>query len=120
LFTEEHSILGKDYEMKVLYFQAQTTQPEKMLDALRKIDPNCPIPQALEGGDGNGGLWQCILDIGKNKALLSYATHINPRFTVYDTFIHTTEIEDTLYRPDYFVQWRFGDAPTVSPVSHTE
>jgi hypothetical protein len=114
LFTDEHSILGKDYEMKVLYFQAQTTQPEKMLDALRKIDPKCPIPQALEGGDGNGGLWQCILDVSKN---LSYD---NPDFKIYSRMLYITEIDDALYRPDYFVQWRFGGDPTVSPSSHTE
>lgn len=106
--------------MKVLYFQAQTTQPEKMLEALRKIDPKCPIPQALEGGDGNGGLWQCILDISKNQALLSYVSDINARFTIYDTFIETTEVDDKLYRPDYYVQWRFGEDPTVSPSSRTE
>lgn len=103
--------------MKVLYFQAQTTQPEKMLEALRKIDPNCPIPQALEGGDGNGGLWQCILDIIKNQSLLSYVSDINARFTIYDTFIETTEIDDALYRPDFLVQWRFGEPPTLLPAN---
>ena len=99
--------------MKVLYFQAQTTQPEKMLEALRKIDPKCPIPQAL----GDGGLWQCILDISKKETLVAYNS---AEFKIYSTLIRTTEIDDKLYRPDYFVQWMFGDAPTISPSSRKE
>lgn len=102
--------------MRVLYFQAQTWEHD-ITPMLREIDPSCPKPQALEGGDGNGCIWQCILDIAKKDALFAYD---NPEFRMYSPFVHTTEIDDELYRPEYFVQWRFGDAPSISRVSHIE
>ena len=102
--------------MKVLYFQAQTWERD-ITPMLREIDLMCPKPQALEGGDGEGGLWQCMLDITKKDALFAYN---NPEFRMFSPFVHVTEIEDDLYNPEYFVQWRWGRDPTVSRVNHRE
>ena len=94
--------------MRVVYFQAQTTECD-ITPMMREIDPNCPIPQSLEGGDGNGCLWECVIDERKKEA-------VENRFP--NVYLFTTEVDDDLYRPEYFVQWRFGEPPSISRVSH--
>ena len=105
--------------MKVVYFQAQT-QERDITPMIREIDPNCPIPQSLEGGDGNGGLWQCMIAFNKVEILYDLFAHKKPKFKLYSMIFDTTEVDDELYRPDCYVQWRFGEPPTVSRSSHTE
>ena len=104
--------MTENYSMKVVYFQAQTKERD-ITPMIREIDPNCPIPQSLEGGDGNGGLWQCMIDIDKKDALLNCTN-----FRIVSTFLYTTEVDDMLYRPDYCVEWRWGEAPIIS--KHSE
>lgn len=76
------------------------------------IDSQAPIPQALEGGDGNGPLYLCILRQDKVDALKSFCQQ-NPGFHIYGT-LHPMLLEDSLYRPDAYVRWQFGKDPTVS------
>jgi hypothetical protein len=103
--------MTENYSMKVVYFQAQTRERD-ITPFLRAIDPNCPIPQSLEGGNGNGGVWQCMMDIDKKDELL-----ICTNFRIASTFLYTTDVQDELYRPDCYVQWRFGEAPILSRVA---
>ena len=91
--------------MKVVYFQAQSRDPTKIHSMLREIDPMCPTPQALEGGDGNGGLWQCMLDVRKKDALISYNIMILSMFT--------TDVDDKLYSPENLVKWVWGGPPIL-------
>ena len=91
--------------MKVVYFQAQSRDPIKIHSMLREIDPMCPTPQALEGGDGNGGLWQCMLALHKKDALRYYDVTI--------LGIFTTDVEDNLYSPENFVKWVWGGLPIL-------
>jgi hypothetical protein len=100
--------------MKVLYFQTQTRNMDAMVSMMREIDPMCPTPEPLEGGDGNGVLFQCILDERKKDVLLAYN---NPDFKVYSRYLHTTEIDDKLYKPECYVKWRFGGDPTITTSS---
>ena len=105
--------------MKVVYFQAQT-QERDITPMLREIDPNCPIPQALEGGDGNGGLWQCMIAFNKVEILYDLFAHKKPKFKLYSMIFDTTEVDDELYKPEHFVRWRWAEPPTVSRSSHIE
>ena len=102
--------------MKVVRFQALLTGDyNRIKEHIQSIDNRAPIPQALEGGDMHGPLFQCILDADKLDNLNEYCLK-NPNFSVYTRF-YTFEIDETKYRPDYFVHWRFGDNPITSPSS---
>lgn len=109
----------------VIYFQLQVASefhdqvdPTKFL---RDIDPRCPIVQALEGGNGKGPLYQCILDKTKRAEMLEKTKdnkmiYINGRkFEEYQLGIHDGEVHVDDYRPDYYVHWNFGDDPSLSP-----
>lgn len=92
--------------MKFVEFQIQLKQQKPTArEILQSIDPSVPIPQSLEGGNGNGVLYQCILDASKVSLL--------DRNILY-TDIYSIDLEKELYRPDYYVQWRFGKPPTVT------
>lgn len=98
--------------MKTAYLQIQlqSVSKEEFMSVLRSIDANAPAPQALEGGDGNGILYLCILDETHLREFISH-----PKIFCY-TEPRPTVVDDALYRPDYYVKWRFGEAPTVSAV----
>ena len=78
---------------------------------IHSIDSNAPIPQPLEGGNGNGPLYQCILD-AKKKDILIQMCEQSQANKIY-TSLHPIQIEKSKYRPDYFVHWQFGKDTTV-------
>jgi hypothetical protein len=72
--------------MKVCYFQLQIaseyySNPRDAETFLRDIDPACPLPQPLEGGNARGPLFQCILDDSKREALKqALENHVVPLY----------------------------------------
>lgn len=99
--------------MKVVEFQIQVRQSGIQLsEILKTIDAKAPIPQALEGGDGNGPLYQCILCEDKKQAMEAFCEK-NSSIAIYGSF-HPFEMEESLYRPDRYVQWQWGSHPTVT------
>ena len=88
---------------------------------LRSIDPRCPIVHPLEGGNGKGPLFECILDKTKRAELLEKTKdntmiYINGRkFEEYQLGIHDGEVHADDYRPDYYVRWNFGYDPSLTP-----
>lgn len=96
--------------MKCVYFQLQVSSSEKLKKILQRVDLRAPIPQALEGGDGNGGLWQCILDENKVDALVEC---LQIESVLLYTPFQRLNIESDLYLPLNKVIWRFGKEPTI-------
>ena len=98
--------------MKVVDFQLQIQNwPTDTTDILWKIDPQAPIPAALEGGDGKGVLILCVLDANQIDALETYCKE-HPNLRIYTSY-HRFELEESLYSSKNYVCWGFGKNPTV-------
>lgn len=98
--------------MLVYSFQLQLKNTTRTVtELIHELDPLAPIPEPLEGGDGKGPLYQCIFDARKDDLLMRHWKD-GGEALIY-TFFTKLEIDDKLYRPDYYVQWRFGAEPTV-------
>ena len=103
--------------MKVCFFQLQILSefysgPADATNFLRSVDPNCPVPQALEGGNGRGPLYQCILDAEKKEKLLK-AIERSSQLLIVGSF-GRGEVDRGLYRPDCYAHWNFGADPSLS------
>lgn len=85
---------------------------------IKRIDPNSPIPQPLEGGNGLGPLYECILDEAKKDQLLQACnqdTHTimnSPLYLI--SGYYRIQLEKSNYRPDYYVHWQFFSDTTVT------
>jgi hypothetical protein len=100
--------------MKCVQFQLQISSDQKAKEFLQRVDPRAPIPQAVEGGNGNGVLWQCILDSKKVDALVeSLETNVR-LYTQFYTI--REEIDDSLYLPSNQVVWRLGKDPCIDKI----
>jgi hypothetical protein len=92
-------------------FQSQRSK-EDTFAFLQSLDANMPIPQVLEGGDGNGSLYQCILDDFKKKYLFTACDeHTDIRIYGRMTILL---LERSAYRADWYVHWSVGSDPTVT------
>lgn len=103
--------------MKVCFFQLQILSefysgPEDATTFLRSIDPRVPKPQGLEGGNGRGPLYQCILDVSKKEKLLNAVENIS-QLLIVGSF-GRGEVDSGLYRPDCYAHWNFGADPSLS------
>ncbi len=99
--------------MKVVEFQIQITDANVYAQQfIQMIDCDAPIPEPLEGGDGKGPLYMCILDIRKLDNLQKYATREGSGVRVYTNFF-PFEVEDSLYSPQNYVRWNFGKHATI-------
>ena len=99
--------------MKVVEFQVQIQDLSITAnDIIQMIDNSAPFPQPLEGGNGNGPLYQCILCQDKLKEFQDYCEK-DTSVVIY-TSIHSFELPDELYKGHYYVRWQFGANPTVS------
>ncbi len=93
--------------MKVVEFQIQIYNSAIYAQQfIQMVDSEAPIPELLEGGDGKGPLYLCILDIRKLDTLQKYAKE-GSGVRVYTNF-SPFEIENTLYSPYNFVRWSLG------------
>lgn len=98
--------------MKVVEFQIQITDANVYAQQfIKMVDSEAPIPEPLEGGDGKGPLYMCILDIRKLDMLQKYAKE-GSGVRVYTNF-YPFEIEDSLYSSQNFVRWNFGKHVTI-------
>lgn len=103
--------------MKVCFFQLQILSefysgPADATNFLRSVDPRVPKPQALEGGNGRGPLYQCILDSSKKEKLLK-AVENSSQYVIVGSF-GRGEVDGGLYRPDCYAHWNFGADPSLS------
>lgn len=102
----------KVYEFKV---QLACVTPQlrelQLYNIIHSIDKQAPIPQSLEGGDGNGPLYLCVLDVEKIDELYKYCNE-NNHLIIYST-PHHFHLDETLYCSDYYVEWYFGSHPNV-------
>ena len=98
-------------KMNVVEFQIQMKHSGVTAkEFLHEIDPAAPIPQAVEGGDGKGPLYQCVLDAQK---LVPLKTLVEERgFFLYRRPL-VMKLEETHYRRDWYVQWTMGEPPRV-------
>ena len=99
--------------MKCAHFQIQVRGGHQSIrEILQLIDNQAPIPEPLEGGDGNGPLYLCVLQKRKTQEFFRLCADntIAVMYTSEDDF----ELEDSLYRSDYFVHWQLGASPSVS------
>lgn len=107
---EEHM----DPKIRVVEFQIQLkTSGFSVKDLLHKIDPSAPIPQPLEGGNMEGPLYQCILRLEKMDRLQRYCEDNHKDIKIYSGCL-SFDLEESLYRPDGYVQWEMGKSPTVT------
>jgi len=110
---EEHVELQNAKTLRVVEFQLQLkTSRSTAKEILQTIDSSAPIPQALEGGDLQGPLYQCLVREEKIHSLQAYCESTN-LCTMY-TDPHIISLSRALYRSDYFVSWNLGGSPTVS------
>lgn len=96
----------------VVEFQLQVKSSKSTAkEIIQHIDPSAPIPQALEGGDMQGPLYQCILRLSKVDAFQNYCKD-NTDIKIYTGFT-SFDLEESLYRPEMYVQWEVGKLPTI-------
>ena len=99
-------------KFKGVEFQIQLkTSTYTAKELIHQIDPAAPIPQLLEGGDMQGPLYQCILDI---KKLLLLKGLVEDGLLLLYTRPNPLDIDEAKYRPDLYVQWQMGEAPTIT------
>ncbi len=104
--------------IRVVNFQLQVQGDINAQKFLQSIDSNAPIPQPLEGGDGNGSLYECMLDIQYKDILLSECEKSNT-VRVYGLdkpftrSFEVMEVDKSVYRGDFYVQWDFGRKSSV-------
>jgi hypothetical protein len=99
--------------MRVLQFTIQVKFVLAFADQIIKdIDASAPIPAALEGGDGNGPLYLCVLDVNKLDRLRNYAAS---NFRIMKLYTRPTEFEldDSLYSPTSYVEGNFTGVSRV-------
>lgn len=93
--------------MKVLSFQIQLkTSLKSANEIVKEIDEDAPIPQALEGGDGQGPLFESMIDAAKELSMYSYFT--KSKYAIIYTRPRLIEVDEGLYNPDSYVHWQFG------------
>lgn len=101
--------------MQAYSFQIQIAPSEdpynKVITFLKHVDSSSPLPQALEGGDGNGCLYECVIELSKKDSLLSYLKDY-PDVKIYTSFYKIT-IDPELYKPTSFVHWNFGKDTSI-------
>lgn len=98
--------------MKCVHFQLQSSNPQKVKELLQKVDPRAPLPEALEGGDGKGGLWECILDANKVDMLVE-SLQENIVYLYTEIYSIKKEVDPALYLPSNRVSWQFGGDPII-------
>lgn len=99
--------------MKVVEFQLQIQDSSITAnDIVHLIDHDAPFTQPLEGGDGNGPLYQCILREEKVKEFQEYCEK-DTSVVIY-TPMRSFDLADELYQGNAYVKWQFGADPTVS------
>jgi hypothetical protein len=98
-------------KMKAMEFQIQMrTTSLSAKDLLHQIDSSAPIPHALDI-DGKAPLYLCILDVRK---LLLLKGLVEDGFCSLYTRPIPLEIDETSYRPDWYVHWNIGGSPTIT------
>lgn len=105
--------------MRCVTFQLQiSVGGVKGKDVIHSIDKRAPCPCPLEGGDGLGVLWQCILDSNKVDLLIESMKGDTVRLY---SFVHKLEqeVEESLYNPENLVVWRMGKEPAIEVPSLT-
>ena len=99
--------------MKAFSFQVQIQKSKHSAeDLIHEIDPRAPIPEPMEGGNGKGPLYECVIDAKLKEKVLPYCAGSGDAI-VYTSF-YEIEIDESLYRPDYYVKWQFGKDTIVS------
>ena len=102
--------------MRVVDFQLQMSGANlNARDFIQNIDQNAPIPHPLEGGDGNGCLFQCVLDVNKVEKLKAFCER-NEHTRIY-TNLREYDLEENLYSPNNRVEWRFLGHSKVATVA---
>lgn len=99
--------------MFVYNFQMQVRNTELSAQRIvQGIDARAPVPQALEGGNGKGPLYDCVLDVNKMDQLESFLK--DTKAGVVYSALRRMELLEQYYRPDFYVNWQFGKDPIVS------
>lgn len=110
---EEHMEKQTTKSLHVVSFHLQLkTTTYTARQVLHHVDPLAPIPQVLEGGDGNGPLYLCVLREKKVDALQAFCESNQKDLTIsseYRVFLLAKE----LYTSDSSVEWKMGTSPTV-------
>lgn len=114
-YLKSKGSLLRTLRMKCVHFQLQSSSGGyKVKEFLQRVDPRAPMPQPLEGGDGNGGLWECILDAKKVDALIESLTDTVRLYT--RLYPLSSEVDTDMYLPSNQVVWRFGKDPVIEKV----
>ncbi len=105
-------------KIRLVNFQLQIQGEASAKDFIQMIDSNAPIPQPLEGGDGNGSLYECMLDSNYRDILLDECnkTKTIRIYGLDKPFTRSFEIMEfnrDVYRGDYYVQWEFGRKSSI-------
>lgn len=100
--------------MEVVYFILQTHGQYEINSFLRQIDPQAPCAEPLEGGDGNGPLYLCMIDAQLQKIVEEVCgkidhTHV---YAKADAF-RKINVDPKRYSPEYHVQWNLGADPSL-------
>jgi hypothetical protein len=101
--------------MQAYSFQIQIAPSEdpasKVNKFMKHVDSNSPIPEPLEGGDGNGCLYECVIESSKKELLLLQVKNF-PEIKIYTSFYEIT-VDPKLYRSTSFVHWNFGKDTSI-------
>jgi hypothetical protein len=88
-------------KMHVVAFQIQMKNSSvSAKEFLQQIDSSAPIPHPLEGGDGKGPLYLCLLDVQK---LVALKTCIEERGFLFYTQPIPMKLDESHYRRDWYV-----------------
>lgn len=105
--------------MIVDVFNLQSDEPEFSAKSfLDQIDARVPMPEPIpkesQRSNGNDGVFVCVLDHTKLEDLL---TILAQSTTVrLDSSWYSYEIEEAVYRSDYYVHWRSGTELVINEI----
>jgi len=109
--------------MRVAELQIQLKTSEKTAEELiHEIDPQAPLPSPLEGGNGQGPLYLCILNEDLLKFLEKFKKQHSESFLVYSG-PYMFDMEAKHYSPEWMCQWSMDGFATLTkayknPTSH--
>ncbi len=100
--------------MRVAELQIQLKTNEKTAaEIIHSIDPSAPYPQALEGGDGNGALYLCILKEDHFRMMKQFQEAHAQLFKIYSG-PHFFDMDSTKYSPEWTCQWSMDGYATLT------
>ncbi len=108
------SLRRETLEMRVAELQIQLKAFDKRAEELiHAIDPSAPLPSPLEGGNGQGPVYLCILQEDHLKMYKQFCEKHSESFIIYSgPFFFDMDAEK--YSPEWMCHWSMDGFATLT------